>query len=357
MPRHRKFYCASECSDDDDCVQDNVNCGFGYDQCKAPFGDDLGEVFVLSGNLCDDSDCPQDDYEEECDDLCDEDTLSECPEIIHCEEVKRPKKYKKGGRCGECGYAKCKCDEVDDWSVILCDEEGVYDESCCDDMCSTPITPCAPCNIGVRVNFHDGKDEDSCMPKKSQPKCDVKEKCKDKKLVLKPNCPKKCEDNGEKSKTRESEGDCSGCAYPVSNCRCKNDSSDSKTKGRVIKISFVNKNSHPQKHRIVSTDYCIAVNGVAGDAIHMVRGNRYLIEIEGSDEFNFYFTKDMMGGPIGEAASPSTFDPVQLRNSFSPTQGKVILFKADDSVPKRFYYQSKTNRCMGSDVYVHSNRN
>jgi hypothetical protein len=350
MPRHRKFYRTSECSDDDDCVSDNVNCGFGYDKCKIPFADDLGEVFVLSGNLCDDTDCPQDDYEEECDDLCDEDTLSECPEIIHCEEVKRPKKYKKGGRCGECGYAKCKCEEVDDWSVILCDEEGVYDESCCDDMCSTPITPCAPCNVGVRINFPAAPDDDSCMPKKCQTKCDVKEKCKtkcgDKKGVSKGYCDKK----------EYSEKDCKGCAYPVPNCRCKNESSESKTKGRVIAVSFVNKDTHPQKHRIVTTNSCIAVNGIAGDAIHMVRGNRYLLEIKGSEEFNFYFTKDMMGGPIGQAATPSTFDPVHLQGSFTPTQGKVVLFNADDSVPKRFYYQSKTDRCMGGDVFIHSAR-
>lgn len=332
MPRHRKFYHSSDSSSNDNCVPGVMQCG---NKCPTPFDYEENEVFVLSANLCDSSACPRE--EEPCDELYAEDTLSECPEIVHCVEVKKPKRCKKTGNCDGCGYKKCKCEEAVDWSVILCDEFDVAEDSSCSDLCTVPITPCAPCNIGVRSEFPYAPEEDSCLPKKCQKKCDS---------------PRK----HEVEKCKWQRDDCASCLYPKKQCRCKSDDGEHKAMGRTIKIGFMDKRTHPQKHRIVTTDRCLSVDGVAGSSIHMIRGHTYLLEIEASDKHNFYFTHDMMGGPVGQAATPSTFDPVPLPGSFQPSQGKIVYFKADDSVPKRFYYQSTSDRCMGGDVFIHSSR-
>lgn len=347
---HRRNF---ECSDDSQgeyCVPGAGICGLN--DCPDPF-DNYNPVYVLSANPCDSSCEP---YDEGYSQLCDEQTLSECPPVEHCEIVKKPKKPKcdKKGRCRECGYGKCKCEKREcDWFVVLCEDsdcEDGHDCSVTDDCCSVPIVPCAPCNVGLKEVFEEmARGDDSCAPcKKPLPPCEKEKK----------KCWKGCNTCGEEKckckKDHKKHDECKGCYYPKDKCRCKSSDSD-KPKGRVIKISFGSKREHPWRHRIVDSEQAIYVDGVAGKSIHLTAGNSYLFEVEKSDSMDFFLTEDPIGGPRGKWADSPLFEAKPLQGSFEPAQGKMVMFRPDGRV-NQLYYQSRQTGCQGGLVYVHGRK-
>ena len=143
---------------------------------------------------------------------------------------------------------------------------------------------------------------------------------------------------------------CKHCAYPHKHCKCD------ATRGRTFYVTYEDKEGHPWQHRITTISSCLAVNGRKGGDIHLTRGHKYrfIVNKDGllADQ-DFYFTHDVQGGPIGQAADSPTYDPIPLPGTSDPVSSGVVFLHADHSLPKMFYYQSKMNRCCGGHVFIH----
>lgn len=136
----------------------------------------------------------------------------------------------------------------------------------------------------------------------------------------------------------------------------KHDKKKDDMKCRTFWVDFVNKSGAPWSHRITSTDLCISVNKEKGPDIHLTRGHYYRFMIKGSTGMNFYFTIDPQGGPIGECADSPYYDPLPIHGTPSPTGSGEIILHATKQLPKSFYYQCKTHRCMGGRVFIHDSK-
>lgn len=314
---HRKVDCSSESS--------SGYCGNGcYDNgCVAPF-QPLANVFDVSSIKCSTNDCGS----QAPSDLCSDDELSKCPELSHCvKKPKHPKKHRKDKKdCGECGFKKCQCKiSTRDWSAVLCGSSSSDDCSDSSDDCKVPV-PIAPCNV-AKAQFWEpschsdsSSSDSSCSPKKHK---------------------------------KAHKGDCPDCCYPLDRCRCKSQVHHKRPGANEFFVTLGPKNGHPWEHRIMGRE-AFHVDKIPGRAIHVKLGQTYRFHVKGNAGNRFYFTHDVQGGKRGVQADSPLYDPVHLHGTPAPVADGFIELKVTSDLPKRFYYQSRDNNCLGGDVHVHS---
>lgn len=357
MGKHRRLQCASDSSSSDYGVPGNCRLG----GCNAPF-QEVVNIYSVSSIGCDESSCP-DPSDGAFSELCETDTLSRCPKIEHY--VKESKsssssctdKSDRHGRCGECKYRRCRCARGEyNLRAILCESS---DESSDSSDCDTDrafIAPIAGCHNAMMGGWSDttsASDSDECERcRKPHDKCGCY-KCRD--------CGKKrkdctCHKRKEQPKPRKDTRSCAACAYPSDKCKCLDKDLPIKLKGKEYNVKFQSKRGHPWEHRIVDSNQAIAIDGVLGKELHLTRGHVYKFNVSQSllgSKLSFYFTADVQGGPVGQAADSPTYDPVKLPGTFEPVSSGTVFLRIDDSFPKLFYYQCREQRCMGGLVFVH----
>lgn len=378
MGKHRRLQCSSDSSSSDYGVPNN--CGLGG--CQAPF-QEIVNIYSVSSIGCDESSCP-DRSDGAFSELCESATLSTCPRVEHY--VKESKSSSssscsssnsstdKHGRCGECKYKRCRCQRGEcNYRAILCESSDDCSDSCDSDTDRAFIAPIAGCNNALMQGWSDctsDSSSDECERcRKPHDKCscyncrDCGRKRKDCSCHGKKKHDEKRSDDKKHMDKREQRG-CAACAYPLDKCKCLDKEVPVKLKGKEYNVKFQSKKGHPWAPRIVSikngkttnVDQAIAIDGVLGKELHLTRGNLYKFNISQSllgSTYSFYFTADVQGGPVGEAADSPTYDPVKLPGTPDPVSNGTVFLKADASLPKMFYYQCREQRCMGGVVFVH----
>jgi len=237
----------------------------------------------------------------------------------------------------KCNVAAYLCSES---SSTSCSSSSSSSCSSSSSECSI-IVPDMGCEYGRKCEWTDTVEKDTSCPSTSSSSSTS-------------SASSMCStSSSSSSKTCSSDSSvCSGCRYSREHCKCD------KIVGRTFEVLYVSKEGHPWQHRITTISSCISVNGRKGVDVHLTRGHtyRFVINPEGllADQ-DFYFTHDVQGGPMGFNADSPTYDPVKLPGTPDPVASGVIILKADWSLPKSFYYQSKLHNCCGGRVFIHDN--
>jgi hypothetical protein len=332
----------SASSDSSEC---GVGCGVPNPRCNPkkcsnPFLNAPAYYdFDCSSIACCDPKCNTDCGEG----LCDTDTLTTCPKVEHfykkdmsesssaTSECKRNKR----GKCENCGFKKCRCDESErSLPDLLC-----YDDS---DSCSSD-SECEPkCGWNVPYAPFPG-----ALMKK----------------------PKWCE---QTEVSDSSFCDSSSSKHNKSNHKSDNHKNHkpcppNPSKNTCFTVTMGSKETHPWRNRIVGSNLCYMVNGKAGKTIHVDEGESYTFNVStplqpvGMSFFvgamdQFYFTSDPQGGRKGQQCDSPNYDPMPLPGSPQPLSNGSMTLYVDASYPPIFYYQSKNHPCMGYMVIKHGKK-
>ena len=126
---------------------------------------------------------------------------------------------------------------------------------------------------------------------------------------------------------------------------------------RTFKVTLVSKEGVSGAGRATDGAYVFSVDGKAKCNITLIRGHHYRFELDfhkdgyGCYENAFYLTRDSLGGPRGEAASPK-YDPVKLDGTPDPASTGYFYFSPDENTPSFFYYNCRKMKGMGGMVIV-----
>lgn len=227
-------------------------------------------------------------------------------------------------RCESSSSSSSSCYSSDTSLDFLC-EDDVY--TSCPDMRRT-------CTRG-----------DCCTSEKSSSpkKCNKKEKKSKKEKHDRDNKQKK--DHKHQHNNNNNEGEwISNYEKKDKNHHKKERSHDSSTK--IFNVTLVDKCLHPQSHRIEEGAKVWAINGSVGPRVNLRRGSTYYFRVsqESSQEQEFYFTRDIMGGPSDDYG-------LNIEGT-SPVKNGIVCLKITDQTPRTFYYQSKSGAFRGGLIVV-----
>lgn len=128
---------------------------------------------------------------------------------------------------------------------------------------------------------------------------------------------------------------------------------------RNLRISVIDKSKHPNKERIVGTDYCFAVKGKdgqthSGGIVKLNRGQEYNISLDNptGGKFTLFFTYDSLGGDKGGWSTDSDWEPSIVPGTPEVTSESPATLFIDNDMPSMFYYQAKEVTGMGGVIMV-----
>jgi hypothetical protein len=122
---------------------------------------------------------------------------------------------------------------------------------------------------------------------------------------------------------------------------------------RTFAVTVAPKTTHPWKNRILATNQCLAINGVAGKVLKVQRGKTYTFNFaQAGVNHQLYFTADLAGGPVGQNVQPLTYDPAPLVGTPLPFASGTAIIKILPDMPNVIYYQCRLHQFEGGIINV-----